>query len=273
MNERPPPAGKGSGKPPQEPKPTPTGILIVDKPIGPTSMSVCARVRGALRGAGAPKGIKVGHGGTLDPLATGVLVVLVGKATRLCNKIMVGEKEYLATLDLSRFSVTDDAEGPFEEVSVTTPPTREEVERAAAKFVGTIEQMPPRYSALNIGGMRAYDMARQGMAVPLSARTVEIHEIRVLGYEWPRVELDVRCGKGVYIRSLARDIGTALGTGGMIAALRRTRVGRFTLEGAVGRDDLPRKLTQADLRPIPEDLLQTDPLQLPAADETSAQPE
>lgn len=267
MNER-APAG---GKPPEQPKPTPTGILVVDKPVGPTSMSICARVRGALRGAGAPKGIKVGHGGTLDPLATGVLVVLVGKATRLCDRVMVGEKEYLARLDLSRFSLTDDEEGPFEAVEVRTPPTREEVDRAAAKFVGRIEQMPPKFSALNIGGMRAYEMARLGQAVPLSARTVEIHSIQVVSYEWPWLELDVRCGKGVYIRSLARDLGTALGTGGMISALRRTRVGRFTLEGAVKRDDLPRKLTQADLMPIPDEFLQSPVPEAPS--DTSVQPE
>jgi tRNA pseudouridine55 synthase len=228
------------------------GLLIIDKPEGPTAMDVCARVRSALRRGGQPKGVKVGHGGTLDPLATGVMVVLCGKATTLCERVMRGEKRYQAVIDLALTSNTDDREGvltPFAPVdgAAVVPPTRERVEAVCSRFVGTIQQRPPAFSALNIGGRRAYTMAREGTAPPMAERPIEIHELVVTAYEWPKLTIDVRCGKGTYIRSLARDIGAALGVGGMLWTLRRTAVGQFTLEGSIFHDRVPRVLGQEHL--------------------------
>jgi tRNA pseudouridine55 synthase len=235
-----------------EPKPTPCGLMVIDKPLKRTSMDVCRWVRRRLVLAGAPKRVKVGHGGTLDPLATGVLVVMVGKATRLCERVMQGQKVYLAHVDLQAFSSTDDAEGERTIVHVTTPPTPEQVRVACAKFVGeAVMQTPPAYSAMKIDGQRAYDLARAGKDVKLAPRPVRIDAIRIESYAWPQLVIEVTCGKGTYIRSLARDIGSALGTGGMLTGLRRTRVGRWTLDGAIELDRLPDRLTQSDLLPVP----------------------
>ncbi|MBI1190141.1 MAG: tRNA pseudouridine(55) synthase TruB [Tepidisphaera sp.] len=232
--------------------PTPAGVLVVDKDKGFTSMDVCAIVRTRFRRGGAPKRLKVGHAGTLDPMATGVLVVLVGKATRLSDRMMLGEKEYLAEVDLSRRSDTDDVEGRVEDVAVANPPDEAAVRAALAGFVGEIMQKPPAFSALKVGGKRSYDLARAGKAVELAARPVVIHECRLEAYAWPLAKVWVRCGKGTYIRSLARDVGTALGCGGMLTALRRTRVGAWTEAMARRIDTLPDVMTQADLRDVTE---------------------
>jgi tRNA pseudouridine55 synthase len=238
-------------KPPTQPPPGPTGLLIVDKPLGLTSMAVCRAVRGRLRRGGAPKSVKVGHGGTLDPLATGIVVVLIGKATRLCDVIMAGEKRYLAEVDLSRKSPSDDHERESIQIHVLRPPSLEEVRRACDTFVGEIDQVPPAHSAIWVDGTRAYHHARKGRDPGLSARRVVIHSIEILEYTWPLVKLDVRTGKGVYIRSLARDVGAALGLGGMLHSLRRTQVGEFTIERAAALDDVPDPLGQEHLLPIP----------------------
>lgn len=232
--------------------PTPAGVLVVDKDQGFTSMDVCAIVRTRFRRGGAPKRLKVGHAGTLDPMATGVLVVLVGKATRLSDRMMLGEKEYLAEVDLSRRSDTDDAEGRVEEVEVARVPDEGTVRQALAGFVGEIMQKPPAFSALKVGGRRSYDLARAGKAVELAARPVVIHECRLEAFAWPLAKVWVRCGKGTYIRSLARDLGTTLGCGGMLTALRRTRVGAWTEAMARRIDTLPDVMTQADLRDVTE---------------------
>ncbi|MFZ4573220.1 MAG: tRNA pseudouridine(55) synthase TruB [Phycisphaerales bacterium] len=232
----------------------PTGVLVIDKSGGYTSMDVCAIVRGKLRRGGAPKGIKVGHGGTLDPMATGVLVVLVGKATPLCNAIMAGEKVYEADIDLAHRSNTDDAEGLIEAVEIAAVPTLEALHAVLPRFIGKVMQVPPQYSALSVGGRRAYEIAREGGTVELAAREIEIRSIDVVAFEWPKLSVRVVCGKGVYIRSLARDLGAAVGCGGMLTALRRTRVGRFTLDGASRVQDLPDMLTEVALTPIPEEL-------------------
>lgn len=225
--------------------------MVIDKPIGPTSMQVCAKVRWLFRQGGAPKRIKVGHGGTLDPLATGVLVILVGKATKLCDQIMVGEKEYLAEVDLSAVSATDDAEGPVTPIDGFVPPAREAIEALLPRFTGDVEQVPPAHSAVHIGGVRAYQLARKGdtatLDAGLKARTVRIEEIRIVSYEAPKLTIHVRSGKGVYIRSLARDLGKALGVGGYLTALRRTRVGKFDLSKSLRMDGLPAILDQSHL--------------------------
>lgn len=235
-----------------ENKISPFGLMIIDKPERITSMHVCRIIRGKLVGGGAPKRVKVGHAGTLDPLATGVMVILVGKATKLCDRLMAGEKRYVADIDLSSTSSTDDREGIVTPVPVETPPTADQVAQACAKFVGVIQQRPPSHSAIWVDGKRAYKLARaaemgRGEAFELPSRAVDVKAIEVLGYEWPRLRIDVRCGKGTYIRSLARDIGTMLGTGGMLSELRRTAVGPFVIGEAELPESLPPTLGQNDL--------------------------
>jgi tRNA pseudouridine55 synthase len=260
---------------------SPSGVYLVDKPLGRSSMDVCRWVRRRLVLGGAPKRVKVGHGGTLDPLATGLIVVLVGKATRMCEVVMKGVKEYAADVDLSACTATDDAEGAREEV-VPTPgwpvagavagvggvpaghmvepgsavvgtrgacrvPTEEEVRGACARFVGEVMQRPPAFSALKVEGQRAYDLARRGEAVELAARVVRIEAVEVEAYAWPVVRVRVRSGKGVYIRSLARDLGAALGVGGTLMSLRRTRTGAFDVKDAVRLEALPERMGQGDL--------------------------
>ncbi len=240
------------------PTPTPSGLLIIDKPLGKTSMQVCANIRARFRKGGSPKRIKVGHAGTLDPLATGVLVVLVGKATRIQDRVMAGHKRYSARVDLSCTSRTDDREGPVTPVECQ-PVSREAIEHALKDFVGTIMQRPPAYSAMKVNGRRAYDLARKSETeadLPVLAhRPITIDSIEIVDFAWPIVTLDIACAKGTYIRSLARDLGSALGTGGMLDALVRTRVGRFEIDDALRLDDLPTEMTQQHLLPIPEDLL------------------
>ena len=248
---------------------SPTGLLVIDKPLGWSSMDVCRNIRRRLVREGAPKRVKVGHGGTLDPLATGVLVILVGKATPLCDTIMSGEKGYRAIIQFGATSQTDDAEGPITPTENPTIPTREQIQHAiATHFVGTIMQTPPAHSAMKIGGQRAYKLAREGKQPQLSPRPIQIHEITLTAYSTdntteteyfnaPRITLDIRCGKGTYIRSLARDLGQHLAAGAYLAGLIRTRVGRFQLEHAVNPDSLPETRTQQDLLPIPQDLLPT----------------
>lgn len=231
---------------------SPTGLLLIDKPLGLTSMDVCRRVRRRLVAGGAPKRVKVGHGGTLDPLATGLLVILIGKATRLCDTIMLGEKDYATSIDLSAFTTTDDLEGERTPVDVPSPPSEATVREVLMKFVGVIQQRPPAYSAIKVDGQRAYDLARQGREVTLAARPITIHEIQLTRYAWPALDITVRCGKGTYIRSLARDIGTSLGTGGHLTALRRTRTAAFTIAQCRTIESLPDKLVQADLLPLPD---------------------
>lgn len=210
-----------------------SGVIVFDKPERVSSAGLCRLVKGRLRSLGAPKSLKVGHGGTLDPMATGVVVVLVGKMTKRCDEVMAGEKEYLAGIDLSAFTASDDRETPREPVEVAAHPTLAAVERAVAAFVGEIDQKPPAHSAIWIDGQRAYKKARRGDEVEMASRRVVVHEARVLAYDWPLVTLSIRCGKGVYIRSIARDLGLALGTGGTLAWLRRTRVGPWTIREAV----------------------------------------
>lgn len=250
-----------SQQPPEPPQhkqehsavPDPVGLLIVDKPRGPTSMTVCRVVKRALRASGVSKTVKVGHGGTLDPLATGVVVVLVSRqATRMSDAIMAGQKTYLATVDLSHRSTTDDAEGELTAINVFRAPTREEIEHTLTRFLGDIEQVPPAHSAVWVNGQRAYDLARAGKNPILKARTVHVDAIILRNYAFPVLTIEIICGKGTYIRSLARDIGLALGTGGMLSSLRRTKVGPYTIEKAIPMDDIKAPFGQTDLLPLPE---------------------
>ncbi len=221
------------------------GIFVVDKPLGWTSMDVVRRVRDAAGFA------KTGHAGTLDPLATGVIVCCIGKATRFVEPIMKGTKIYEASVDLTAFTNTDDREGEREEVTVDTLPTEDQVTTALKSFVGEIEQRPPAFSAVHIDGKRAYKRARQGEVVDIPARTVVVHAISLTDYVWPIVKINVTCGKGVYVRSLARDLGRALNTGGHLAALRRTAVGEYTLDDAHTAERLMSPISHGDVLPIP----------------------
>jgi tRNA pseudouridine55 synthase len=215
-------------------RPDLNGLLVLDKPLGWTSADCCRYFRKGTRGA------KVGHAGTLDPLATGVLILCFGRATRRIDALMAQEKRYRAQVDLAHVSPTDDLEAPPAPVEVATPPERSAVESACARFVGRIMQVPPAHSAVWVDGTRSYHLARRGEAVGLPPRPVEVREVAVLTYDWPILTIDVRCGKGTYIRALARDIGAALGTGGMLASLRRTASGGYTDATAID----PRTITQ-----------------------------
>jgi tRNA pseudouridine55 synthase len=207
------------------------GLLVIDKPAGITSRDAVDRAQRWL-----PRGTRLGHTGTLDPLATGVLVLCVGNATRLAEYVQRMAKTYRAGIVLGARSDTDDEDGTVtESPNVTAPPSPHVAEHLNA-FVGAIEQVPPAFSAAKVNGRRAYDLARQGRDVSLSARTVTIYAVDVLRYEYPVLELEVRCSKGTYIRSLARDLGERLGCGGYIQALRRTRVGCFDAAAALTLD-------------------------------------
>lgn len=195
---------------------------------------------------------KAGHAGTLDPLATGVLVVAFGRATKAIDALMATEKRYETEIDLSAFTSTDDREGERREVAVTTPPSREAVERALAGFAGGSMQRPPAFSAVHVGGKRAYALARNDAPPELPPRAVRVHEIALLGYAWPIATVSVRCAKGFYVRSLARDLGTALGTGGHCASIRRTAVGPFTLAMSHTLAALPEAIDASAVIPLDE---------------------
>lgn len=203
-------------------------IYGVYKPAGPTSHDVVDEIR-KITGEQ-----RVGHAGTLDPLARGVLVVGVGReATKKLKEIVAAEKEYIAKIRLGVTSTTDDEEGEKREMEIQRPPAHEETEQALKNFEGRIQQVPPNFSAVKIKGREAYKLARRGENVSLKPRIVEIKSISLVEYQWPFVTLRVVTGPGVYIRSLARDLGTKLRTGGYLADLERIRVGQFRKEDAL----------------------------------------
>ncbi len=209
------------------------GVFAVYKPEGVRSFEVVERVR---RLTGEKK---VGHGGALDPLAEGVLIIAVGKEyTRKLKKFLEGEKEYIATIRLGVSSPTLDREGEIVATTVPYIPDKKDVLRALKSFEGKIQQLPPLYSNIKIGGKRAREWIKQGKIPSLKPRTVEILEISLLRYEFPFLEVKIRCGKGVYIRSLARDIAKELGTDGILWKLVRTKVAGFSLTDAVKLDKL-----------------------------------
>jgi len=206
---------------------TPYGILNLNKPTGATSRDVVNRIQRPVRPA------KVGHAGTLDPLATGVLVVCVGAATRLIEYVQRMSKGYRGTFLLGRSSPTEDVEGEVTELDAPPIPTREQLDAAAARMVGRIEQRPPIYSALKVDGKRAYALARKGKEVELKPRPVTIHRLAVEAYDYPQLTLAIECGSGTYVRSLGRDLAESLGTAAVMSALVRTSVGGFRLEDAI----------------------------------------
>jgi tRNA pseudouridine55 synthase len=210
------------------------GILVVDKPIGPTSHDLV----GLVRRLAATK--RVGHGGTLDPFASGVLPLFLGRATRLVEFHLADRKAYRATVCFGASSTTDDLEGELT-IADGPAPTREAVRAALPSLTGTISQRPPAYSAIKVGGRRAYAMARAGETVELAERTVTIDTLEIVDWDdsepdRPIVVLDVRCTAGTYVRALARDLGERLGSGAYLGALRRTGAGSFRAEDAVNLD-------------------------------------
>ncbi|KQN05307.1 tRNA pseudouridine(55) synthase TruB [Sphingomonas sp. Leaf25] len=215
------------------------GWIIIDKPVGPGSTQVVSAVKRALRHGGYGK-YKVGHGGTLDPLASGVLPVAVGEATKLAGRMLDASKTYDFTIRFGSQTDTLDLEG---KVIAESPvrPTRAAIENVLARFTGPIEQVPPAYSALKVDGERAYDLARKGEEVVLATRAVTIHDLQIVAADGDPLEdvtLTAYVSKGTYIRSLARDIALALGSVGHVTMLRRTKAGPFTLESAISLDKL-----------------------------------
>lgn len=222
-------------------------IICIDKPVGWTSFDAVKRLRGALiRRLGVRK-FKVGHAGTLDPLASGVMIVTTGRATKLIESLQAGVKQYVATIALGATTPSFDLETEIDATYPTAHITRGLVEETLRKFRGTIEQVPPAFSACKIDGRRAYDMARNGEEVNLKAKTLVIDDIRLLEFSTSSITVDVTCSKGTYIRALARDIGEALGSGAHLTALRRTRVGDIGLDRCLTVEQAAEMIRDAEL--------------------------
>ncbi len=219
----------------QEVKNAISGVLVVDKPVGMTSHDVVQAIR---TGTGLRR---AGHTGTLDPRASGVLVILVGPAVRLSEFVSASDKRYQAIIRLGSTTDTFDADGKFTHAEQPVNVTEEQFEKVLSTFIGEIEQTPPPYSAVKVQGRKAYEIARQGEEVELAPRKITVHHLEVLEWAPPEVVIDVHCSSGTYVRSLANDLGTALGCGAYLVGLRRTKSGRFSL-----RDATPlRKLQEA----------------------------
>lgn len=226
--------------------------MAFDKPYEWTSFELVAKVRYLLCKRLGVKKLKVGHAGTLDPLATGVLLVCTGKATKRIEELQAHTKEYVATLRLGATTPSFDLEKPVDAEYPTEHITREMVEETLNRFVGTIEQVPPVFSACKVNGSRAYDLARKGEEVELKAKTLVIDEMELLRCELPEIVIRVVCSKGTYIRALARDIGVALQSGAHLTALRRTRIGAVRVEDCLKLDDFAEWLNRQTIE-ITED--------------------
>jgi tRNA pseudouridine55 synthase len=219
------------------------GLLNVNKPAGATSRDVVNQIQRLV------KPTKVGHAGTLDPLARGVLVIGLGQATRLVEYVQQMPKHYRATFLLGRTSPTEDIEGEVTMLADAAPPRREDLEQSALTLTGEIMQRPPAYSALKVAGRRAYALARAGETVELAPRAVRIDRMNIVRYEYPELCLEVVCGSGTYIRSLGRDLAEAVGSGAVMSQLERTAIGRFTIDTAVDPKSLTRENLAAHLLP------------------------
>jgi len=217
-------------------------VLVFDKPYGWTSFYLVKKVRGFLSRRFGLKKLKVGHAGTLDPLATGIMIVAVGKATKRIDELQAGEKEYLATIRLGATTPGFDLEKEIDAVFPYEHITEAMIVDALKNLTGDVDQIPPVYSAKKVEGERAYDKARRGEFQELEAKRVQIREIEFLGYEAPDVKVRIACSRGTYIRSIARDLGFSLGSGAHLTELRRTRSGDFTLDNALIFEDFQKKL-------------------------------
>jgi len=212
------------------------GILLVDKPAGWTSFDVVAKIRGIIKAETGQK-IKIGHTGTLDPAATGLLILVLGKYTKRAGEFSKLDKTYEAELTLGQTSSTGDKEGEITQKSAQKP-TELAIKDTLSTFLGEISQTPPQYSAIKIGGQRAYKAARTGKTVEIEPRKVKIYKITEVKYDYPKLKFNTKVSSGTYIRSLAEDIGQKLGTGAYLSALRRTQVGKFNITDAAGVDGL-----------------------------------
>ena len=227
-------------------------IICIDKPLKWTSFDVVKRLRGAIQRRLGVRKFKVGHAGTLDPLATGVMIVVTGRATKRIEELQAGVKEYIAEIALGATTPSFDLETAIDATYPTEHITRPMVEEALAGFVGPIEQIPPAFSACKVGGKPAYLMARRGKEVELKPKLLVIDEIKLMDYSPTSITIRVVCSKGTYIRALARDIGLALGSGAHLTALRRTRVGQYTLEDCLHPDQAVAVIENAPIE-IPQD--------------------
>ncbi len=212
-------------------------ILAFDKPYKATSFKIVYYVRNTLTSRMDGRKIKVGHAGTLDPLATGVLLLCTGKATKKIEELQMLDKEYEATLRLGATTASYDMEHPENATFPIEHITRELVEQTLRKFEGDILQVPPIYSACKVDGKHAYHLARKGKEVQLKAKPLHIYEIELLEYSMPDIKIRVHCGKGTYIRALARDVGEALGSGAYLTALRRTRIGQYRADQSMNPEN------------------------------------
>lgn len=221
-------------------------IICINKPYRMSSFGALARVRYLISQRIGVKRVKTGHAGTLDPLATGVLILCTGRATKRIDELQAHTKEYTATLQLGATTASYDMEHPVDATYPTEHITRELIEATLPKFVGEIQQVPPAYSACKVNGDRAYKLMRKGRDVELKAKTLRIDEIELLWFDPEKMQMSIRvvCGKGTYIRALARDIGEALKSGAYLTALCRTRVGDIHLEDCIKLDDVPAWLEQ-----------------------------
>jgi tRNA pseudouridine55 synthase len=230
------------------------GILLVDKPADWTSFDVVAKIRGIIesenRKNGDRKRVKVGHAGTLDPFATGLLIVLVGDATKKANSLLKLDKTYEVEIVLGATSNTDDVEGEIINTNDAIEPTLPDVEKVIDMFTGEISQVPPQFSAIKVKGKRAYKSARQGEHIELEPRQVTIYSIDNLNYKWPKMSFSTSVSSGTYIRSLARDIGQHLGVGGYVNVLRRTIVGPYNVNASTEITQLNYNLIQKLLLPL-----------------------
>lgn len=224
-------------------------IIYIDKPYKWTSFGVVNKVRYFVCRKQGVKKIKVGHAGTLDPLATGVMILCTGKATKKIEDFQYQTKEYIATLMLGATTPSFDLEKEIDATYPTEHITRELVEETLKQFVGEIQQVPPTFSACKVNGKRAYELARKGNDVELKAKTLVIDEIELLECELPVIKIRVVCSKGTYIRALARDIGQALNSGAHLTALQRTRVGDVTLDKCMQLDDFEAWIEQQEIEP------------------------
>lgn len=227
-------------------------VLYFDKPLRWTSFAVVNKIRYHISRKLGVKKIKVGHAGTLDPLATGVMIICTGKATKRIEEFQYHTKEYIATLQLGATTPSYDLEKEIDATYPTEHITREMVEEVLQQFKGTIEQIPPAFSACKVDGKRAYDLARKGDKVELKPKTLVIDEIELLECNLPEIKIRVVCSKGTYIRALARDIGEALQSGAHLTGLIRTRVGEVRLEDCMQVEDFPEWLEQQEIEVINE---------------------
>ena len=225
-------------------------VLYFDKPLKWTSFAVVNKIRYHICRKLGVKKIKVGHAGTLDPLATGVMIICTGKATKRIEEFQYHTKEYIATLQLGATTPSFDLEKEIDATYPTEHITRELVEEALQRFIGRIEQSPPVFSACKVDGKRAYDLARKGEDVELKAKTLIIDEIELLECNLPEIKIRVVCSKGTYIRALARDIGEALNSGAHLTGLIRTRVGDVRLEDCLSVESFPEWLDQQEIEEV-----------------------